>query len=482
MHIFPRPDEPPGSNTPGRLPVTQGRLLDFVEDPMACMLALRAEHGNLAVLEEDSQRIVFVFGPDWNQRVLSDCDTFHSRFFAIRGPRNSAQRRLTSGIMSMNGEAHKEHRRIVKGPFEKKSIPFHHDPICSITQGLLESWKPGEVRDLHVDMTRFMLHVTSAILFGVDQPVFAWRVGEMIDRWVAMNHETGMGAFVSNPELNDRYDRLLSFADKLEADIREMVRLRRENPKPADDVLSLLIRANELENTVSDEELIGHVALLYGAAHLTTAHTLTWTLFLLAEHPAIMRQLHQEIVATMRGDCPTLDELNRMPFTERVLKEAMRILPASSYSQRICAEPTMLADVPLNRGTPIVFSQYVTHHMPELYPEPESFRPERWTGGFVSPYAYLPFGAGAKMCIGAPLAMMTLRTVLPAILKKFRLSIVAGCEINGKIVSTMLGPTTPVPVLVARQDGQFHASPVTGNIHSMVRLPDAAETRLRRAA
>ena len=241
MQIFPRPAEAGDANEP--LPVTEGRLLDFAEDPMACMLSLRAQHGNLAVLEENTQKIVFVFGPEWNQRILSDCETFHSRFFAIRGPRNSAQRRLTSGIMSMNGEAHKEHRRVVKGPFERKALPFHHGPICDLTRGLLDSWQVGEVRDMHVEMTRIMLHITSALLFGVEQPEFAWKVGDMIDRWVEMNHETGMGAFVSDPQINDRYNGLLDFANGLEAEIREMIRLRRASRKAGDDVLSLLIRA-----------------------------------------------------------------------------------------------------------------------------------------------------------------------------------------------------------------------------------------------
>jgi cytochrome P450 len=168
--------------------------------------------------------------------------------------------------------------------------------------------------------------------------------------------------------------------------------------------------------------------------------------------------------------------------TERVLKESMRILPASSYSQRICAEPTMLGNVPLNRGTPVVFSQYVTHHSPEIYPEPESFCPDRWRDGPVSPYAYLPFGAGAKMCIGAPMAMTTLRTVLPSILKRFRLTVVANSEVNAKIVSTMLGPTGAVLMHVAHQDGRFQSSPVTGNIHSMVCLQQLTESHLRRAA
>jgi hypothetical protein len=86
------------------------------------------------------------------------------------------------------------------------------------------------------------------------------------------------------------------------------------------------------------------------------------------------------------------------------------------------------------------------------------------------------------MCIGAPLAMTTLRTVLPSILKRYRLTVVPGCEVNGKIVSTMLGPTTPVPMHVAHQDGRFQSSPVTGNIHSMVWLQQGTESRLRRAA
>jgi cytochrome P450 len=480
MQLFPRPHARDYSD--GTAPVTQGRLFDFVEDPMACMLALRKRHGNLAILEEDSHRLVFVFGPELNQLVLSNCDTFESRFFAVRGPRNSAQRRLTAGIMSMNGEEHKEHRRIVKGPFEKKSLPFHHGPICDITRTLLDSWKAGDTRDMHVEMTHFMLHVTSAILFGVDQPEFAWKIGDMIDRWVAMNHDTGMGAFVSDPRINGRYERLLEFAEKLEGDVREMIRLRRENSKPADDVLSLLIRANEEGHQVTDEQLIGHVTLLYGAAHLTTAHTLTWTLFLLAQHPEIMRALHAEITETMQGDCPTFSEINRMPLTERILRESMRILPASSYSQRVCGAATSIWGVPLTRGTPVVFSQYVTHHMPELYAEPERFWPDRWLNTPISPYAYLPFGAGAKMCIGAPLAMTTLRTVLPSILKRYRLTVVSGSEINGRIVSTMLGPTTPVPMHVARQDGRFQSSPVSGNIHSMVYLQQGAQSRLRRAA
>src|SRR5581483_8572034 len=105
-----------------RLPITIGNLLDFPADPVACMRALHAEHGPIAAFEQDGARLYFVFAPVYNHQVLSDGQTFHSRFFAIRGPRNSPQRRLTSGLLSMNGDQHKRNRRLVMDAFMKKAI------------------------------------------------------------------------------------------------------------------------------------------------------------------------------------------------------------------------------------------------------------------------------------------------------------------------------------------------------------------------
>lgn len=466
------------------LPIMHGRLADFPADPVVCMRKLQSAHGNLCALQEGSQKIVFVFGPEWNQVVLSDAATFHSQFFAVRGPRNSAQRRLTSGLLSMNGDEHKEHRRMVMGPFQKKVIGHYHESICQMTDDMLKTWSVGETRDMHTEMTHFMLRLTSAIVFGVDQPELAYKIGAMTDRWVHMNHTTGMGAFVSDPQYTENYDRLLAMASELETDIRTMIEIQRANPNPGFDVLSLLIRANGEGARVSDEQLIGHTALIFGAAHLTTAHTLTWTLFLLAQHPSIMRAVHDEIHANIKGSVPAPEEVAKLSLTERVIKESMRVLPASGYSQRITSAPVEMGPFKLPKGTPFVFSQFITHHLPELFPDPETFKPERWLTISPHPYAYLPFGAGPRMCLGAPLAMMTLKTALPTILKRFRLTVVPNSDINGKIVSTMLGPTTPVPMLVSEPDTRFASQPVTGNIHTMVKLTElpAARESIRRAA
>jgi cytochrome P450 len=373
----------------------------------------------------------------------------------------------------MNGPEHKQHRRMVMGPFQKRAIGGYHEAMLDLAADMLDDWRAGEVRDVSREMTQFMLRLTSGLLFGFGADVFdtAYATGEKIDRWVQLNHSTGLGAFVSNPKYVASYDELCGLAGELERDIQEMIDRRRSSGRPGSDVLSLLIEAHGRDGGISDQELIGHVALLFGAAHLTTAHTFSWTLFLLAQHPHVMRQLDEEIGSTIAGDCPSLEEIARMPVLDRVLKESMRVLPASGCSHRVTSRATTLGPLELPKGAPVIFSQYVTHHLPSLYPDPEAFHPDRWLSISPSAYEYLPFGAGPRMCLGAPLATMILKTVLPTILKRYRLSVVPGCEINGNIVSTMLGPTTPLPMTIHPADGRFESVAVQGNVHQMVNLP-----------
>ncbi|WP_010582668.1 cytochrome P450 [Schlesneria paludicola] len=458
------------------LPVTQGRLLDFPDDPIACMRRLHAAHGSVCAMEEDGQRIYFVFGPEYNHQVLSDSNTFHSRFFAIRGGRNSSQRRLSSGLLSMNGDQHKRNRRMVMDAFMKKAILNYLPAIRIEVESMLSDWTPGNERDISRDMTDFMLRLTSSILFGLDQPQVAYKIGHMIDHWVHLNHEIGMGAFVSDPTIANRYGDLLAEANELEGQILGMIRMRKANPTGRD-ALSMLINAHDAEGSISEEELVGQAALMFAAAHLTTAHSLTWTLFLLAQHPSVMNGLHQELTKELDGGFPTLEQVERLSLTERVIKESMRILPASSYSQRITAVPVELGPFKLAPGAGIVFSQFITHHLPEIYSEPDTFQPDRWLTMAPSPYQYLPFGAGPRMCLGAPLAMLIMKATLPTILQRFKLTVVPNTEVSGKVISTMLGPTTSVMMRIEHQDGRFESQPVRGNIHQMVDLREIRTAR-----
>jgi cytochrome P450 len=373
----------------------------------------------------------------------------------------------------MNGEEHRRNRRLVAAPFQKSTIETYRDALVRLIDDMLQAWSPDQVRDIVEDMTQFTLRAASRILFGFDVPELAYSIGRKTARWVAMNHEVGIGALVSEKRITESYGDLLALADELEKDVLQMIEHRRSSTAAGDDVLSLLLRAHDTDGfALGDAELIGQAAVLFGAAHLTTANSLAWTLFLLAQHPAVASDLVLELERVLQGRMPTLAELQKLPLLDRAIKESMRVLPASSYSQRIAMEPVELGPFQVERGTPVVFSQFITHHMPELYPEPEYYRADRWLTIAPSPYAYLPFGAGPRMCLGGPLALIIMKLVLPAVLQRFRLTVVPNTNVNAKVVSTMLTPAEGIPMSIAAAPAPFVRTPVSGNIHDLVSLPD----------
>jgi cytochrome P450 len=146
------------------------------------------------------------------------------------------------------------------------------------------------------------------------------------------------------------------------------------------------------------------------------------------------------------------------------------VLPPVVYSPRVNMAPTAFGPYQLAKGTMVVASHYITHHLPEIFPQPERFLPDRWLRTAPSPYAYMPFGAGSRMCVGAPFALLMLKIAVPVIVQRFRLSVEPGVRIDRHCTLT-LGPRPGIPVTVHEQDRRFSASAVQGNIHELVELP-----------
>jgi cytochrome P450 len=476
----------PGANPlPGSSPITEGCLVEFSRDLMGGLFRLHREHGPIAALRdtEAGQMVVCLFDPEYNQQVLSRAERFHARFFGIRGPKRSSQRRVTCGLLAMNGEQHKRNRRVVKEPFGPKAIAAYRPTIEKLAHEESALWQDGAQFDFNQAMIRYNLRVTSRLLFGLDEPTLAYELGEQIAEWVTLTHDIGIGALVSTPEFHAGYEGLLEFAKGLETNVMRLIRRRKDNPDPnANDVLSMLVRSHDEDGGLSDEELVGQCCVLFAAAHMTTAHSFSWTTFLLAQHPEVMQQLWEQIHA---GTVQEPGEQGGAPLLERVVKEAMRVLPASAYSVRMNVEREQLGPLDLPPGTPIVFTPLVTHRLEASFPDPRRFDPDRWLTINPSPYAYHPFGAGPRRCIGGPLAMEVLRTSLPIFLRDWRLSVVPGSEVSAEVRSTMLNPKHGVPMIAERHtatppnDGGFRSSPVTGNVTELVDLA-AADVSLRK--
>src|SRR5262249_28324381 len=150
-------------------PVSQVDLTEFSRDLFHGIRRLHEIHGPIGAIEDGGQRVVFLFDAALNQQVLSDTQRYQARFFAVRGPKNSSQRRLTWGLLSMNGEQHRRNRRLVKEPFGRRAIDTYTETVERLTDEMLATWQVGDARDIAEEMRKYMLRVTSTLLFGLDE-------------------------------------------------------------------------------------------------------------------------------------------------------------------------------------------------------------------------------------------------------------------------------------------------------------------------
>ncbi len=316
-------------------------------------------------------------------------------------------------------------------------------------------------------MKEYTLRVAAKILLGLESTQ-ALAIGSDIERWMQLNTSTAVRLLPYDWPLFP-YHRMLAHAEHLERRFKALLKQKRSQSAQQDDALALLIRGSDGSGGLSDEDLIGQVNILFIAGHETTSNALTWTLFLLAEHPALMADLLDELHGVLHGDAPTVEQLGRLPLLERVIKESLRLFPPVVYVYRVATEPFELGPYALPQRSTVALSFYVTHHLPEVYPQPEKFLPDRWRTAKPTPYMYLPFGAGPRTCIGASFSMMSLRITLAMILQRYRFEVVPRARIDRKVVIT-LSPRHGMPMMIHRQDRRFQKTTVCGNVHEMVDL------------
>ncbi len=176
-----------------------------------------------------------------------------------------------------------------------------------------------------------------------------------------------------------------------------------------------------------------------------------------------------ELDAVLSGNAPTPPQLLQLEFLGFVIKESMRVLSPVPYAIRATTRRVKIGSLSLPHGATIVCGHYLTHHMPELYPEPERFQPERWQSIDPSQWEYLPFSAGPRICVGAVFATQLLRISLALMLQRFRFSVVPGTRID-RVVRITMQPRQGMPMKIFENDRQYAASNVTGQIHEMVTL------------
>lgn len=341
---------------------------------------------------------------------------------------------IGKGLVTTNGDEHRRQRALTQPAFHHRRIEAYARTMVDYTEEMLDGFTDGQTRDIAHDMMNLTMFIVTKSLFGAGKDTMAAeaeRVGEAIHMLQEIADAEFVGPFVLPEWLPTRTNRdRKQYRAVVHGVIDRMVTERRAAGAITDtgDLLSMLLLARDEDGApMSDREVRDQLLTLFVAGHETTSNALTWTWYLLSEHPAAAARLHEEVDRVLGDRPPTLDDLPNLPYTLQVLKESMRLYPpAWVLNIRRAAAATVIGDYTVPKGALIWLSPYAMHHQARFFPEPERFAPERWTPDAekaLPRYAYMPFGAGPRVCIGNGFAMMEAHLIVAAMARRVSLAL-----------------------------------------------------------
>ena len=391
-------------------------------------------------------------------------------------PRRSPLKHFATGLWGVQGDEHREHRKLLLPAFHRDRVAGYRDDIVALTNGMFDHWNPGETLELHEEFLGLTARIATTVLFGGSDPdgrdeEGPERTAERI--WELVASPVTQLAPYDLPGLP--YRRFVELVATWDRQMRAIIGRRRSSAAVGRaEVLSSLISATDEKGgaALTEDELVGHVGSLFGAAHETTASALTWTVFLLAQHPRVASDLLDEVDGLLNGDPPSAEKLSDMQLLDHVVKESLRVIPPVPVTWRIAAEQVELRGHAIPAGTEVYASTYHTQHMPELFSNAESFEPRRWENLDPSTYEFIPFGAGPRRCMGDVFAMVEMKIVLSMLLQRFRIQFPGSMSVD-RIGFPVIRPKRGLPFIVRPQDRRFDlsGSAISGNVREMVTLP-----------
>jgi cytochrome P450 len=450
--------------------------IQFGLDPIDAMKRVHAQNGPLTEFSFGSpdrkfgSRYIYAVGAKYNECVLRDPVLFAPCGVLQKGPHGSAQRRIRNGLLTAKGEHHKHYRRLMTPPLKRSAVDESAPKMGEVVDRVIEDWPIGREVDLFDLVKTVALHVALETLFSTNNEGL---LAESLHSASLMNAHIKMDSSFSTkgcpfdmPGLP--YRGMLQHAEKVESTVGAWAR-KGSAECQRDSLLSILWRSNDEHGKPPTEALVaGHLMSMFGASYETSQSGLAWALFLLAQNPDAAATLLDEITKPVEEGVD--DDNVRRPWLEAVVKESLRILPPVPVQIRRARCDADLAGERISSGDYVVLSAFLTNRNPELYPEPDRFKPERWATLSPTQYEYLVFSAGPRFCLGAWFATTFLRVAILHIARRYRITLSPNTRIDQKVGLTMNPARTGIAVTIQRQDGRFAAaSALRGNIQEIVR-------------
>jgi cytochrome P450 len=445
-------------------------ILQFAFRPLETLENLRKQYGNMVRLGIGKYPAVMVFDPESNRQILRDPNSFYAYdldLVPVDFPKDSAVRRMTTGLPLMNGPRHDDHRSALLPYFHKKFVTRYHDACVNVTHRKIASWKSSGEVDMRAEMERLAMWLGTAPVLGLDLEKEGEAIGMQLERTMKV---------IFNPfALLLPYDipglpfhTLMKHADEMERIVRGVVARKKQEGLTGDDILSIMIQMHEEDpGRMSENELMGHTTTMFRGGYNPNGMALYWTIFLLSQQPEALKKVLFELDQAMGANDPTPESVEKLPYLEGAIKEGMRLFPAGTWTGRLAMRDFELDGHALPKGTWIVMSPYVTHRMSEVFPEPYKFIPERWFNIHPSSYEFMPFSAGPRYCIGTSLAMLQLKIALSILLRRYSYTLKPGAKVDCAGLNS-IRPKNGLPMIVSERNNNLQAAPFKGNVHSIV--------------
>jgi cytochrome P450 len=332
--------------------------------------------------------------------------------------------------------------------FHRKRMTGLFDKMVACSMEMLDRWatayRPGDCLDVHQEMMRVTLDIVSQTMFSTNimddlDTIGPEAVNVTIDyAFQRLQNPFSVPTSWPTPR-NLRFKRVMRGLDRL---LYRIINERRTAAAPHDDLLDMLLAARD-ENTgetMNDKELRDEVITILAAGHETTAITLTWTWYLLSQHPEIARKLQHEVDTVLQGRTPTVADLPQLPYTLQVFEESMRLYPSAPIIPRLTSKAATLGGYDLPAHSRVLVNLFNLHRHPDFWTDPEAFDPERFSPEKRKQqhrFAYLPFGAGPHLCIGKSFALWEAHLLLILIAQRYEFRHVPGHVVQNHATITL---------------------------------------------
>jgi cytochrome P450 len=466
-----------------------GHAREMREDLLGVQLRFNREVGEIGRVKFFGLSAVIVNSPALVEEFLVEKAKFFRKSPALRMALHPL---IGRGLFTSDFDLWKQQRRLMAPLFHTASLSGYAGDMSAAAERCAATWRDGDELDLAREMTRITMSIAGKTLFDAETFVEADALGGALTvalQWSAaaaqslgfMIQSEIQRALERKPRRDDRAgwlsrpilfptqkNRALKAALRLlDERVARMIRERRERPDARHDLLARLLSTGMSNHEViainndessaapercgmTDQQLRDEILTLFVAGHETTATALTWALYLLARHPDALARLERE-VAALDGRTPSFGDLAKLPYALRVFKESLRLYPPVPIFERTALEPVTLGGHRIPRGGYVSVLPFALHHRPEVWPDPERFDPDRFTPeaeAARSRYAFVPFGAGPRVCIGNAFALMEGPLVLATILQRARFTIQHQGELRVDPAAATLRPLGGLPARV----------------------------------